>query len=162
MRSGSATLCEGHYNQKRRGKPFTELRPRRIEGTSCAVDGCEQERKGQYCSMHSARIARHGNPDTVIEYKDRQFPKGENHPWWTGEDATYNAIHFRLRDTRGKACEHKCFECESDASQWAYVHNRGSALTSEHGPYSVNLDDYEAMCVPCHKTMDLRLKRGST
>ena len=155
VRSSGATLCEGHYYQRRRGKQFTPLLPARIEGTQCAIDGCDKDRHGQYCSMHTARIKRHGDPDVVIHQRDRAIPKGAVHPNWTGADATYNAVHFRLRNERGKAADHPCFYCGGDAKQWALIHDRGKSLFSHEGPYSVDLMDYEAMCVPCHKAMDL-------
>lgn len=162
VRPGNGTLCEGHYNQRRKGRPFSELRPRRISG-GCGIDGCEKERKrGRYCAMHTARVHRHGDPDAMVHQRDRNLPRGSAHANWTGENATYNAVHFRLRNKRGKPSEHSCFECGEAAKQWAFYHNRGAGIASEYGPYSVSLEDYEAMCVPCHKRMDLAHKKGSS
>ena len=155
VRSGKAALCEGHYNQKRKGKPFTELKPRRIEG-GCGVAGCElPRRRGRYCPKHTARIARHGDPHKVIPHSERNFLTGEDHPKWTGDEATYNAVHMRLRTQRGSASEYRCISCPAVAEQWAYVHNRERSATAVEGPYSVVLADYEPMCVRCHKRMDM-------
>jgi len=44
--------------------------------------------------------------------------------------------------------------------QWALDHQRcRNPKSSNQGPYSTDPNDYDSLCVPCHKRMDLaRLK----
>lgn len=106
--------------------------------------------------MHRARLERHGDPNVVVAIEDRDYPRGERNVNWTGEDASYQAVHQRLRRVRGNAREHQCVDCSEDASQWSYSELGGCwARMSEEGPYSVDLDDYKPRCASCHKRFDL-------
>ena len=46
--------------------------------------------------------------------------------------------------------------CGSPARHWAVDKSRTDLLPSVMGPYCLDLNAYTAMCVPCHKVMDLR------
>lgn len=78
--------------------------------------------------------------------------KGTAHPNWTGDDATYRAVHKRLVKARGKA-DH-CAHCHTDDGRkfyWAYTgpgHDEGGLH------YSTNFDDYIPLCMSCHKIFD--------
>ena len=156
------TLCTTHYNRAKSGRvldaPVRLARPSR--GT-CQVDACGREDCGPqgYCSMHKSRVDRHGDPNAVIHQRDRNN-KWENHVRWTGDSATYNAVHQRLRITRGIAKAHECVDCGGQAKQWSYDHSDPAAKVSEIGiPYSTELEHYVARCIPCHKRFDLARPR---
>lgn len=100
--------------------------------------------------MHLARIERHGDPDVIIQPKDRNVPRGTDHHKWS-ETPTYAALHQRLYKQRGKAASYQC-GCGVQARQWSYTGQREKGVRL---PLSVNLDDYEPMCVSCHKRKDL-------
>jgi hypothetical protein len=153
-RTGREPLCEGHYYQRRRGVALTPLRPRHPKGTPCQIEGCDKPRSGNgMCSMHETRVRRHGSPDTVIPPEERKMPRGSEHPAWTGGDASYNAVHQRVRRENGPASIHSCaMGCGWEARQWAYVGPRGER---EEMPFSTNLALYAPLCVPCHKAFDL-------
>lgn len=146
-RSSRAELCEGHYYQQRRGRPLTPLRPH-IEGTTCAIDGCEKTRRGKFCSMHEARLKRHGDPSTVITPSERAMPSGPDHPNWIDEP-DYFVWHQRLRKIKGSASIHRCTRCDGPAQHWAYVGDAQGPLA-----YETNPDAYAPMCHPCHKAFD--------
>lgn len=152
-RSSRAELCEGHYGQRRRGKPFTPLGVRRFERPDCHVEGCAKPRKtGKWCTMHGARIRRHGDPHKVISNDERAVRAGESHPLWT-ESPTYSAWHQRLRKMKGSASQFSCsLGCGSQARHWAYI---GPRALTERRPYETNPDIYAPLCVPCHKNFDL-------
>lgn len=59
----------------------------------------------------------------------------------------YRQAHRRVEKAKGPAKSHTC-ACGKPARQWAY---RASDPTG----YSLNPDDYEAMCVSCHMKVDL-------
>ncbi len=151
------TLCTTHYNRTKTGTPLEQpvrlVRPAR--GT-CVVPDCEVLDCGPhgYCAKHHGRVAHNGSPDIVKHQRDRDN-KWEKHPRWTGSDATYTAVHQRLKKVRGKASERACVDCGSPARQWSYTHDDPRELHSELGPYSADLDRYEARCVSCHKRFDL-------
>lgn len=112
----------------------------------CVVDGCSDPARtiAGYCGKHNERVRRHGDPDTVLV------------PKWTGDQASYSAVHLRLRKWRGRASAHQCIDCGKRAGQWSYGHARGPGHREcEVGPYSVDLADYDPRCVTCHKKFDL-------
>lgn len=155
-RSGTEPLCEGHYMQRRRGQDLVPLRPRRILATVCCVDGCEKPRgSGVYCSMHAARIARHGDPEVVIPHAERDLPRREdNHRW--NPDGSYVAVHQRLTKWHGPARDYPCaFSCGDQAAQWAYVGPREPGAVQPWG----DVEMYSPLCVPCHKAFDLSMMK---
>lgn len=162
------TWCEMHYYRARRtgtteliqrtspkGRPIKAQRRQRGQ---CSVEGCELIDAGPHrmCAKHWTRVQRHGSPDVVIHQRDRNLPRRERSRHWTGDDASYFAIHQRLRYQRGPARTHVCVDCGNHARQWSYQRTGGpSQRESPEGPYSVDLDDYVPRCVPCHKKFDL-------
>ena len=74
---------------------------------------------------------------------------GDIHPNWTGDNATYDAKHQRLRNNRGKASEHDCVSCGEQAYEWAQVHETTGLDIYEH---------YQSMCRPCHSTYDGKIR----
>ena len=158
-RSHRTAVCEMHYYRMRRNGSYLlkrELIPETTESQTtkrtvirlpitplCRVVGCSKYRKAHgYCGMHWERVRKHGDPEVVVK------------PTWTGDDATYVAVHLRLRTTLGPASEYECI-CGKPARQWAYLHNDPDERTSEIGPYSVDQACYLPMCVKCHKRMDV-------
>ncbi|VEW13521.1 Uncharacterised protein [Brevibacterium casei] len=158
-------VCRGHWGRHHStgefGTPWFKV-SRKSRG-ECAVDGCAEEDAGPtgYCSKHLARQKRHGDPSVRIDYKDRRWARGEENHNWTGSDATYDAVHQRLRTRLGPARNRKCVDCGASAAQWSYNRSGGDLeKESKFGPYSTNLDDYVARCVPCHKKFDLDCLRA--
>lgn len=79
----------------------------------------------------------------------------EGNARWTGDSASYNAVHTRLRHRHDPGSCERC-GAEGVTLHWALDHERcQSPLASAEGPYSTSLDDYLRLCVPCHKEMDL-------
>jgi hypothetical protein len=103
--------------------------------------------------MHWLRLKKRNDPN--FEYV------GDVVARWTGDDATYMAVHQRLRIRRGSAKLHKCVDCGLDAKQWSYEHNDPNEKSSELGPYSTDLNYYSPRCISCHKKFDLEvIRRG--
>lgn len=123
---------------------------------SCQVAGCERPYCGRgYCLLHLRRVRVGGDP----EYRTDQ--SGKNNPAWT-ETPTYYTVHGRLHSQQGRAADQLC-ACGEAAQHWAFLHTDPHPLVDESGlPYSADLSHYSAMCVPCHKKMDLaRLERSA-
>lgn len=101
------------------------------------------------CIKHYRRWQRHGDP--------LHEPR-----------VTYESIHRKLRVTRGKASEHVCTECPSQAAEWAYNNASPEEMTElrtyKNGPlriaYSPRIEDYDALCKPHHRQRDA-LKRAA-
>lgn len=148
-------LCNPHYFRLRRnGETGSAEIGVKNPDAPCEVDDCDKTVRGGsngMCPKHATRVARHGDAAVVLA-PEPHF--GERNHLWTGSDATYNAVHTRLRNQRGSAREQMC-GCGNPAAQWAYDHADPNGRVAEEGPYSVNLDHYEAKCVPCHKRGDL-------
>lgn len=147
--------CFLHYERVRRtGTPDA---PKLFIAALCPVEGCDRKvQELGMCKLHATRFRRHGNPNVFIPPSERDLACGERNVNWTGEDATYNGVHQRLRKQKGSAKKRPCFDCGSRARQWSYDHCDPDERVSEDGlPYSVNLDRYQTRCVPCHKAYDL-------
>lgn len=107
------------------------------------------------CSMHLERERRNGSPYVVTKVH-REF--GHNKP-------DYRLAHRRIEQARGKAADQDCVDCGSPAQGWAYNHSGISEVEgfgSGRGKntwmtYSYDVDQYEPMCVPCHKKFDLEV-----
>lgn len=72
----------------------------------------------------------------------------------------YRMAHIRLTNTRGKAYEHWCVDgCGRTASEWSLSHDAETVLystvkNSMGKAYSLNAQDYDARCRPCHRLYD--------
>lgn len=71
---------------------------------------------------------------------------GEANPRWKGDRAGYNALHRRVEVARGrpKRCE-RCQKADPSVRyEWANLTDRYE-----------DVNDYQRMCVPCHRQYDL-------
>src|SRR5690606_25807806 len=91
-RSRGGELCEMHYHRAYRGGEVgtAEHRKRAFKNPHCQIEGCvNPDRESGLCSMHAARIRRHGDPDVVVAPEDRDYPLGDSHHNWVGDRAGY-------------------------------------------------------------------------
>lgn len=121
----------------------------------CTIGDCNQPQCARkMCQKHYARWRRHGDPLKVVVLS------GASHGSWKGDAASYKGVHTRLTKERGSARNHTCFECrEQPATEWAYDHTDPNERMGTDGPYSVDLNRYEPLCVPCHRNSDSKLQR---
>jgi 5-methylcytosine-specific restriction endonuclease McrA len=152
-RSRYAELCEKHYCRLRRTGSTED--PVRVSG-ECQEEGCNARatsKKG-LCRKHYLRLRNRGSAS--FEFK------GSNVPGWTGEEATYMAVHQRLRKQRGSASAHPCVDCGVNARQWSYNHKHPAQQidVSTGLTYAVDLTAYEPRCASCHKKFDLAQPGG--
>lgn len=147
-------LCRMHYFRLRRRGSLETPRPKRNRRGVCTVEGCEKTDNGQshLCSMHETRVRRHGDVNAV---HTPRVHVGADSTSWTGDDATYTAVHQRLRKKRGSASGQRCADCGRRARQWSYDRADENEKQSDEGPYSTDLSHYLPRCTPCHKRFDL-------
>lgn len=123
----------------------------------CAVDGCmtPATRRG-WCDTHYRRWLRHGGVDVVLPRLYDTQAAGERNGWWSGDLAGYAAVHKRLRNARGKATDHPCWDCGNPADQWAYDHGDPNERIDSRGlPYSFDIEEhYAPVCMACHINLD--------
>lgn len=72
----------------------------------------------------------------------------------------YAGAHGRVRRTRGPASTHPCIDCGRAAAHWSYDHTDPNERTSQAEQtqgvaYSLDIEHYQARCVPCHKRYDM-------
>ena len=168
-RTKTAKLCPMHYHRQYRGRKIggAEEWVRKSKTGSCAVKDCENtDSEGIYCSMHAARMRRHGDTEKVISPSERYAPSGEDNHKWKGSDVGYTAAHDRVRRARGSASNHDCVDCGEPAYHWSYDHEcENEQVRFERGYYvslSPYIDHYQPRCVPCHKRFDLGRDGSST
>lgn len=144
--------CRMHYHRMRRTGRL-DARPIRAARGTCTVEGCDQPDTGPngLCIKHLYRVKRNGTTDLPGPYERG----GSRNPAWTGANASYAAIHQRLRKVRGSARNFSCASCGAPARHWSYDHADPDERTSDDGPYSTDLGHYVPRCVPCHKRYDL-------
>lgn len=120
---------------------------------TCTVDGCSRKHKARgYCVMHYRRWAR------TSEVGIAGPKRGSEHARWTGGNATYQAVHLRLRKQRGSAAAHVC-DCGDTAKHWAYDNADPGELRHADGRrYSTDLAHYRPLCVPCHSRFDAKAR----
>lgn len=123
---------------------------------TCSVAECHKTRWARgFCNTHYAQWRRR-SPELVVPNRT-----GELCHQWTGENATYHALHDRLKAARGPASCYDCVGCGRPAKQWAYDHSDpapraemlGGAYRSEV-EYSVDLFRYFPLCARCHQRFD--------
>lgn len=74
----------------------------------------------------------------------------EKNPTWTGDNATYWAIHRRIIRKFGKASEHGCKLCNSkEHIDWANVDHK----------YTMELKKWIPLCKKCHRKYDKEKKQ---
>lgn len=98
------------------------------------------------------------NPNPTYRGRNRC---DENNGRWTGDNASYFAVHLRLKHFRGPASCYDCVSCGRPARQWAYdKRDAGARLdakaTRSGRPleYSVRLYHYMPLCHRCHVAFD--------
>lgn len=138
------------YSSPTAGAPLREPPP---EDGLCTIKDCTKTHKARgMCGAHYVLWRTKGSP---IPGKPLA---GEKHYKWTGNDASYEAIHLRIYKAKGKASSYRCQHCENGARHWAYDHqdknqrygtNKGHTLV-----YSLSLDHYIPLCGSCHKVLD--------
>ena len=149
----AARLCQMHYFRRRRNGTLGEAESRvRRRGPTCTVPDCSKPHDSNgLCSMHVTRLRRHGDVG-VVNVPVRHF--GPDNHTWTGDEATYRAVHDRLTATYGDAGAYRC-TCGNWAAHWAYDHADPNGRIGPDGPYSTRPSHYRPMCVSCHKLLDL-------
>lgn len=125
-----------------------EIRPQGLDAL-CSVDGCEQPTRTRgWCRKHYLRWWR-----TRTTVAPPSPIHGTN---WTGDTATYAAVHLRLRNERGRAAAFPCVGCGRAATDWAYDHSGSDEKIDEkRRPYTTDLSHYQPMCTTCHRRFDV-------
>ena len=121
-------------------------------GLLCRHDPCDRpaDRKG-LCDAHYQR-----------QRTGRDMDNPPLRPWTANSAAkrtsSYKAAHVKLYRRRGKAGGYLCVKCDERARDWSLRH-RDPRVHPEMDDatgmrYSMNVDDYDPMCKPCHLAYD--------
>lgn len=132
--------------------------------------------KGCRRAMSAERYANRSKPCTVRACDGTAFGRGlcsshyylaiysgliERQPRALKATVGYVGAHNRVRMAKGFAHQYTC-ECGSQARDWALQPTAVDVLTDEQGQtYSLNVDDYKAMCKPCHNTLDAKTRKAA-
>lgn len=145
--------CAKHYTRWRHhGSPMALLnRDQEDAIPPCRIEGCEKPMLARgWCGKHYARWMRTGDPNEIRA-------KGPERSDMVGN----GRAHGRVRQDRGWASTHQCVDCDETAAHWSYDHADPNELTSDKGPYSLDVWHYQPRCVPCHKRFDLDVIKGA-
>lgn len=143
-------FCQMHYHRwQRHGDPGS-AEPAIICGqVVCSVEGCnEPYRCNGFCIKHQARWMRYGDP--LARHNDEY------------DVMQYAGAHGKVRMAKGLPSQHLCEHCGKQAEEWSYKGSDPDELigvdrrNGELRKYSLNIDYYQPLCVPCHRRFDLR------
>lgn len=147
--------CLMHYKRWwKHGDPSVVRWERRAD--ICIIEDCGRPHEARgWCNKHYLRWWHSGDPLRAMT------GKLEGHPAWTGDDASYNATHIRLRASRGPARHHLCVDCGHRAGDWSYAGGAPDERSDTTGanaghPFSLNMAFYVPRCRPCHLRFDRR------
>jgi hypothetical protein len=149
-------VCQAHYFRLRRTGTLG-LEPIRARRTGCEIPGCGRRHDARgLCATHYSRWLRYGS--TELPDRPTSTSRGPDNASWRGDGIGYSGAHRRLRSALGPAAAHPCTRCGTvPAAQWALIHGsprqRTDATTGLH--YSPDPQDYQPLCVSCHKRYDL-------
>lgn len=147
--------CDMHYQRWRAtGDPGPAGTIVNIQPVECTVGGCSKPASTRgWCPLHYGRFARNGTLDAAPS------SSGQWNGMWKGDEASYFAIHQRLKAVRGRASQHSCTECGEAARHWAYDNADPNERVDGGGRFSTSLNHYRPMCVSCHRKFDLKHAR---
>jgi hypothetical protein len=141
--------CRRHYDLWRRnGDPArTIFEPAKI----CAVESCDSKQHAHgYCDPH------------LWLYKAYGDPLAEGPGGGVGRNRldvpSYDGMHTRLFLDRGRARNHSCVDCASQAAHWSYSGGcPNEVLGMRDGTllaYTTDQSKYSPRCRSCHKKYD--------
>lgn len=122
----------------------------KFAGVECVEQGCTSpaKRSGNRCIQHYSQW--------LYSAEGRQTKKSKAQ----SDSASYGAAHMRVISAKGQATEHTCVDCPNRAAEWSLkvsadmiTEIRGNKMG---GRFSLDVDDYEPRCVPCHRTYDAK------
>lgn len=121
---------------------------------SCSIEGCGRKHLGQgFCAKHLRNWRVNGDP--LAPSRRGKVYVGPLHYNWSGENASYQAVHKRMRRAKGDPTRFDC-PCGRQAQQWAYDHMDPDERTDLRTGcvYSIDFDRYAPMCRKCHRALD--------
>lgn len=128
-------------------------------GETFMAKGAEVRRRG---GMYCSRACWRANPPRVgsspeMAERMRVERRGAGNPAYRGDAITFGAAHDRVRAVRGRAAEHACIGCGETAKDWALSRDAEATRVAPNGRrYSLDVEDYAAMCRTCHVRYDKR------
>ncbi len=181
--------CKSHYDKWHLHGDAEYVKPPFVKPPCpVVVDGvpCPKlVRPGDHmCSMHRARMQRHGDPLIVLKGGSKpgqtnrgsfkvgnpkppgafsfepghtltpEKPKGEQSWSWVGDDVGCQGAHERVKAAFGKASDHVCVDCGERARSWSYDKTDPNQKYSGRGPYSTDIHRYQPRCNSCHVQYD--------
>jgi hypothetical protein len=127
-----------------------------VTAEQCSVEDCQGPARWHgMCPKHATRMRRHGNPHAFVEIPDRNHRRGPDSGRWVGDDASYSAVHRRMRIAKGLASSYPCVDCGAPAANWSYDYKAADERVCSTGqPFSADPAHYHPRCLPCHRRFD--------
>lgn len=159
-----SSMCKEHMNEYRRNR----YQRKTVVPDPCSC-GAQHYAKGmcKRCYLEAYRRAKGIPPRPPAKPKEQRAPRKPRRKSAVKSDrglgsegrkrkevVGYRAAHLRVDAAKGKASEHRCV-CGSPAREWSL--DPLAVHTYEDGQgrvWSMNIDDYSAYCVPCHRDRD--------
>lgn len=131
---------------------MTTTAHRPVATRGCDVPGCERARSSLgLCFLHWRRQHATGTTD------DPTPRSGDRNHKWTGDSASYFAIHLRLRSRPRPIA---CAGCGATTGrmEWALLSPfppESRRISANGRVYSIDLNSYVNLCKKCHNHLDL-------
>lgn len=140
-------FCDMHHKRwMRYGDPLVVRQVKVPPREFCTIEGCGKPHAARgWCVNHYTLWRNNGDPLVTRKAKH-------------GEGDSYGVTHERLKAIRGRPQECEwCGDTSDRVYQWALRHDTSADIRRDAtGTYSLNLDDYVRLCVPCHVRFDRR------
>lgn len=159
-RSGAARTCSpkcraqvrDREHGKRKGRPLRDYDPALVERVRQLYESGMTREEVQAAIGPGVKVEnimkRHG---IKTRPAIKRSQSGSANASWRGDDASYTALHLRVQVARGRP--QFCVRCQTTAPgryEWAN-------LTGNY----LDIDDYERMCVWCHRRYDSERRKQS-
>lgn len=155
----SRVYCSAHASRLRRTGSLGDTPIGEYARQGCLAGDCDKPHaRNGYCVKHATRIERHGDPDIVLPDATQLHRVGAEAPRWTGDEATYGAVHKRHDAELGPAKDHPCVDCDEAAVNWSYDGGCPDEKVEDGLLYCVHNEHYSPRCWHHHRIKDGLIK----
>lgn len=121
----------------------------------CTVHSYDEIGRALYNARESAAIL----DQVKTRGPNGSVPRRPKRPRRDPDQVGYDAVHARLRRSKGLATNYLCIACDRQAAEWAYDQADPAERRDKNGTFSLDPDRYNPMCRTCHRALDATCER---
>ena len=146
----AVTMPKGQYDRTKsawKPRPRITYDPAQVAEVRTIYEAGHTMREVSEMTGIGVKVLQRLMPRNGIERRPaiKRNQRGEANSSWRGDEATYQALHLRVRSERGAPVYCSCCGRADQATRYEWANQTGSYT---------DVADYEPMCCSCHKTFD--------